>query len=140
LGHWPSYIVIGFTGSLLAASRAHWAWIDVARDVARHVMLAPMALAAGGALFLGATLAAVWHRKMRLRWPTRRRLARDFAGGAMMMTGGLMIPGGNDSLVLYGLPGASPKALVAWLLMFGALFLSFRVQGYRAGAAALAEH
>jgi len=125
---WVSYALVGGTGALLAASQAHWAWIDVVRDLARGNMLSSMGVIAGGALFAGAVGAALWMRRWHIRWPTLRRVLRDFAGGALMMTGGVMIPGGNDGLVLYGMPGGSPRAAVAWAVMFLALYFGFLIE------------
>jgi uncharacterized membrane protein YedE/YeeE len=139
LTHWRSYVLVGSTGALLAASQAHWAWIDVVRDLVRGNMLSSMGLVAFGALFAGAIGAAFWMRRWRLRRPSLRHVLRDFAGGALMMTGGVMTPGGNDSLVLYGLPGGSPRAVMAWLVMFLALYAGFVIEKARASAASRAR-
>lgn len=42
-----------------------------------------------------------------------RRALLCLAGGTLMGLGGAMIPGGNDNLILVGLPGFQPHALVA---------------------------
>jgi hypothetical protein len=42
---------------------------------------------------------------------------RSFFGGAIMGVGVALTPGGNDSLVLYGVPTLSPHALPAYLAM-----------------------
>jgi toxin CptA len=45
------------------------------------------------------------------------QLARCFAGGVLMGWGSLLIPGGNDGLVLVGMPLLRPYAWVAFVAM-----------------------
>lgn len=53
-------------------------------------------------------------RPIRLR-PALRRIG----AGALMGAGAALIPGGNDGLILFGIPSLSPHALPAW---FGIVF------------------
>ena len=47
-------------------------------------------------------------------WP------RHFIGGTFMGAGAVLIPGGNDALMLKSLPGLSPHAIPAFVaLLFG---------------------
>lgn len=128
---WRSFVVVGVTGGLLAASGSRWAWIDLAYDLAHRAAINPHAALAGGALFLGAIAAAAWRGRLRLRLPKARRLVRDTVGGALMMAGGLLLPGGNDGLVLYGVPGGSPRAVLGWAALLAALTASFAVPRLR---------
>lgn len=61
----------------------------------------------GGAIFGGWTAG-----RLKLRLPERRRLLRCLIGGAIMGVGARLIPGGNSTLVLLGLPLLRPYA---WL-------------------------
>jgi toxin CptA len=45
------------------------------------------------------------------------QLAKCFGGGALMGWGSLLIPGGNDGLILVGMPLLWPYAWVAFLTM-----------------------
>src|SRR5690349_14914892 len=47
--------------------------------------------------------------------------ARHFSGGALMGAGAALIPGGNDSLVLIGLPLLQPAAGAAYVAMVSAI-------------------
>lgn len=49
-------------------------------------------------------------RPMRLR-----AVLRHLAAGTLMGMGAAMIPGGNDGLILFGLPALSPHAAPAWI-------------------------
>jgi uncharacterized membrane protein YedE/YeeE len=49
---------------------------------------------------------------------------RSFFGGAIMGIGVALTPGGNDSLVLYGIPTLSPHALPAYLAMAAGIALA----------------
>ena len=44
-------------------------------------------------------------------------MAREALGGGLMAAGAVMIPGGNDALLVYGLPSGSPHAIVAYVLI-----------------------
>jgi toxin CptA len=84
-----------------------------------------------GALLVGATSAGITRamRGERSRRPrvTLSQLARCLGGGALMGWASLMIPGGNDSLVLVAMPLLRPYAWVAFAAMcvaIGAVSLS----------------
>ena len=58
-------------------------------------------------------------------------LAKDFSrkapqAGLLMGTGAALIPGGNDGLILFGLPAFSPHALPTW----GAIVLGIALSIY----------
>jgi toxin CptA len=69
------------------------------------------------ALFAG-TLIGGWtagsFRSTRVSLP---QLAKCFAGGVLMGWGSLLIPGGNDGLILIGMPLLWPYAWIAFLSM-----------------------
>ena len=56
--------------------------------------------------------------------PTRKRIQTCLIGGAMMGIGGAMIPGGNDGLVLVGLPFLMPYALASLTTMVTVIALA----------------
>jgi Sulphur transport len=55
-----------------------------------------------------------------------RRAMTCLAGGALMGFGGALVPGGNDNLILVGLPGLQPHALVAIAAMVLAIALAMK--------------
>jgi len=65
------------------------------------------------ALFLGA-LAGGWTAgRLKLRAPSLTLVLRTFGGGVLMGWGSLLIPGGNDELLLVGIPLLQPYAWIA---------------------------
>jgi len=85
--------------------------------------------AAFGAMALSARLRG----SARARPIRPRAAARHLGAGTIMGLGAGLIPGGNDGLVLFGLPATSPTALPAWLSIvagnFAALWTMRRVGG-----------
>lgn len=65
------------------------------------------------------TLAAIGG-SLRLRWARIQTWPRHLIGGTLMGAGAVLIPGGNDTLILKSLPGLSPHAIPAFAaLLFG---------------------
>jgi toxin CptA len=63
--------------------------------------------------FAGAALVG----RFKVRVGTLREWSARFAGGTLMGLGAALIPGGNDALVLMGLPLLQPEALAAYAAM-----------------------
>ena len=61
----------------------------------------------------GMLLSTVQRGTFRVDWRPRRSWLRNFSGGVLMGLGVALTPGGNDALVLYGVPSLSPHALPA---------------------------
>ena len=73
-------------------------------------------------LFAGSFVAA-WTRTQRitLQWPTIHDVLRRTLGGILMGMGAILIPGGNDTLLLIGLPMGAWQAALAYLLLVAPL-------------------
>jgi hypothetical protein len=102
-----------------------WAYTDVLSELARGMagnLAARLVLVV--ALLGGAMLGG--HRAG--RWKSTplsfARLAHCLVGGALMGCGTLLIPGGNDGLVLLGMPLLWPYAWVAFLTMCATIGLA----------------
>ena len=81
--------------------------------LSRHYRLSTAALLCGMIL-------SAWQRgSLRLRWRRIQAWPRHLLGGTLMGAGAVLIPGGNDTLILKSLPGLSPHAIPA----FAALLL-----------------
>jgi uncharacterized membrane protein YedE/YeeE len=70
-------------------------------------------------IVLGAVLfgmfASTWQRgSFRIDWRPRLSWLRNIFGGILMGLGCALLPGGNDALILYGIPGLSPHAIPAY--------------------------
>lgn len=125
--------VIGISFVLMLLVAGAWAYTDVLAELARGMAAS---LAARGALFVALLLGAVWGGRTAGRSRSGRISAaqclRCLAGGLLMGWGSLLIPGGNDGLILVGMPLLWPYAWAAFLLMCltigAALLLARRVR------------
>ncbi|MEM5339779.1 YeeE/YedE thiosulfate transporter family protein [Paraburkholderia azotifigens] len=126
---------IGATFVLLFVLDGAWTYTDTLADLAQgHVVATTSRGLLFGALLLGAMSAGV-RRAMRREHVcgthvTPTRLVRCLSGGALMGWASLMIPGGNDSLVLVAMPLLRPYAWVAFAAMcfaIGAVSVSRRL-------------
>jgi len=113
---------IGVSFLLLLLVGGAWSYTDVLAELAHHMSLAlPSGLSPRIALFaalllgalLGGRAAGAWQH----RAPTWRSVARCLAGGWLLGCGSLLVPGGNDSLILLGLPLLWPHAWVGFAVM-----------------------
>lgn len=111
-------LVIGMTFLVMLVLAGAWAYTDVladlargmARDVAKRTLLLLCLLA--GAIVGG------WRAgRLRLTRVRAAALARCLAGGVLMGSGSLLIPGGNDGLILVGMPLLWPYAWAAFATM-----------------------
>lgn len=116
-------IGITFVGMFLLAGA--WAYTDVLVDVVRgmaHSVAARALLAL--ALLLGAIAGGIIDRPLRGVPVTAVAVARCFMGGVLMGWGGLLVPGGNDGLILLGMPLLWPYAWAAFAVMCVVITLS----------------
>lgn len=111
-------VVIGITFCIMLVLVGAWAYTDVLAELARGMtrstgarVLLLLALLAGAALG-GYTAGRFRHTRI-----TLPQLARCTAGGLLMGWGSVLIPGGNDGLILVGLPLLWPYAWLAFLTM-----------------------
>jgi toxin CptA len=102
-----------------------WAYTDVLAELARG--MANSLLARGlllMALFAGALVGGWTAGRFRSTRISPSQIAKCFAGGVLMGWGSLLIPGGNDGLILIGMPLLWPYAWVAFLSMCVAIGLA----------------
>jgi len=128
-GWWTPHtatIAIGLTFLAMLLLVGAWAYTDVLAEAARAMMGMPVKhlgarLALGACLFAGAAFGGWRAGRWRPTMPTAAALARCLAGGALMGAGSLLIPGGNDGLILLGLPLLWPVAWAAVAVMGGSI-------------------
>ena len=115
--------VIGLAGGLLYAVEGSWSYTSFLRNALLHhwadAATPPVwhgALVAG---LVGGMGLSAWHRgSITLRLPLRRvDWLRHGLGGAFMGLGAALIPGGNDTLLLAGLPALAVAALWAYAML-----------------------
>jgi hypothetical protein len=110
--------VIGLTFLALLLLGGAWAYTDVLADLARGMaqgLRERLALAV--ALLLGAAASGVATRRWRSSRPSAVAVLRCFSGGVLMGWGSLLIPGGNDGLVLLAMPLLWPYAWASFGVM-----------------------
>jgi hypothetical protein len=66
------------------------------------------------AVLAGMLLSTTQRGSFRIDWRPRREWLFNIAGGTLMGFGTALAPGGNDALVLYGIPTLSPYAAPAY--------------------------
>lgn len=120
----PATIVIGLSFLAMMLMAGPWAYTELlsewAAGMARETwMRALLAAALFGGAALGGWRAGKWTWHLRGRVPASLWL-RCLLGGAFMGLGSLLIPGGNDGLILVGMPLLWPYA---WLA-FGSMCLT----------------
>lgn len=123
-------IVIGVTFFVTLLLAGAWAYTDVLAELARGMAadLAARTLLLV-ALFAGALVGGVSAGRFRSARVSVAQLARCFAGGALMGCGSLLIPGGNDGLILVGMPLLWPYAWIAFATMCATIGGAMLLQG-----------
>jgi toxin CptA len=95
-----------------------WAYTDVLAELARgmaHGVAARTVLLV--CLFIGAIVGGWTAGRLRLTRIRVAAFARCLIGGVLMGWGSLLIPGGNDGLILVGMPLLWPYAWAAFATM-----------------------
>jgi toxin CptA len=109
-------IGVAFVALLLLAGA--WSYTDALADLARGMTRGlPVRLLLGACLLAGAVVGGWTAGRFRPMRIGGAALLRCLAGGAMMGSGSLLIPGGNDGLILVGMPMLWPYAWAAFLAM-----------------------
>jgi hypothetical protein len=82
------------------------------------IVLIPVAGVAIAACMFGGSLVSARLIKGRfmLKWPTIETIVRRTLGGILMGVGAQLIPGGNDTLLMVGLPMGAWQAALAYVL------------------------
>lgn len=123
-------LLMGVSNAVLYAAAGSWAYSTTVTQSATHWLRPDMpAPDAGRWLLLLAVVAGMagsaWQgRSHRAAWQPRLRWLRHFTGGLLMGGGARLIPGGNDELILHGIPGLSPHAIPAFLAMLAGIAVS----------------
>jgi Sulphur transport len=115
-------LVIGVTFFAMLVLVDAWAYTDVLVELARGMatsLVARVLLLL--ALLGGAAFGGLSAERWKLTRPTPLQLARCFGGGVLMGWGSLLIPGGNDGLILVGMPLLWPYAWLAFGAMCAAI-------------------
>lgn len=115
--------VLGISGGLLYATQGAWSYTNFLRAEVTHGISGAMPPRAWHAVLVAgllAGMAASALQRRALAWHAPARLlgwSRHLGGGILMGAGAALIPGGNDTLLLSGLPSATAAAVGAYLCM-----------------------
>ena len=137
-GPWSAHAatcVIGVAFVVLFVVAGPWAYSDVLAQLARRMAHDLPARAALGLALLGGALAGGWMTGQWRRHPLDAvHVLRCAIGGVLMGWGSLLVPGGNDGIVLLGMPLLWPFAWAAFatmVLVIGATMMTVRAVGAR---------
>lgn len=115
-------LVIGLAFLVLLIIAGEWAYTDVLAELARGMA---SGVAARSALCAALLVGALAGGRMtgKLQWGPLRlaQLLRCAGGGLLMGWGGQLIPGGNDGLVLLGMPMLWPYAWASFGVMLAVI-------------------
>jgi toxin CptA len=113
----------GLVAGAVFALHPAWSYGAVVDALARARPGALGALVPALMLFAGASLGALLQHRWRLVHFTPVPALRCLAGGLLMGWGAHLIPGGNDMLLLWAIPGLTLYGLVAYLAMAATIAL-----------------
>jgi toxin CptA len=114
--------VIGVTFVVMLLLVGGWAYTDVLAELARGMSASVEARTLLLlALVAGAALGGWTAKRFRSTRITLAQVLRCFSGGVLMGWGSLLLPGGNDGLILVGMPLAWPYAWTAFATMCAAI-------------------
>jgi len=127
-GDWPpalSMAVIGLASGGLLIWWESWTYtgllVDLAGGEGTHLAVR---VALAGAVIAGTVGAGCLLGRFRLRRIGPRQLLRHGMGGLLMGAGAALIPGGNDTLVLTGLPMLWPHGWACYALLIAGILLA----------------
>ncbi len=122
-------LIIGITFVIMLLSVGAWAYTDLLSRLAMGMSdNADWRAILFVALLGGATLGGWTAGRLSSRRPTLSGMARCFTGGLLMGWGSALIPGGNDGLILIGMPLFQMHAWVAIFSMCAAIWIAFKVE------------
>lgn len=121
--------LLGVSNAVLFYFFGNWFFTSAFLRTARSLTGAedssiPILWAFFAAVLVGMAVSSRQRRAFRAVRPSVEQLARHFLGGCLMGFGAALVPGGNDSLILGGIPGLSPHAIPAYAAIIGGIFMA----------------
>jgi len=120
-------VCAGVLAGLVYARHPGWSYGTVLESLVhgRHALMDWTANLSALLLFAGALAGAALAGRFHLQRPTLLRALRCAAGGLVMGFGAALVPGGNDMLLLWAIPGLTLYGALAYLIMLGVIALGF---------------
>jgi hypothetical protein len=114
--------VIALANIAIVLIAGHWAYTNTLRNLVSWRVTGHMApLALHSTLFIalmaGVVCSSLLRRAFFLRYKPNLNWLRNLAGGILMGIGIVLVPGGNDGLLLDGIPSLSPHAIPAFFAL-----------------------
>lgn len=112
-------IVVGLAGGAVYACNPDWSYASGLQKVIASGGNPSILLAESGALavVVGVMFSAISAGTFLLQLPNTKTAATRLAGGLLLGTGAMLVPGGNDTLMLWAIPGVTLYGLVAYGIM-----------------------
>lgn len=116
-------IIIGIGGGLLYGTVNGWNYADVLTNTTTKMInqntAGPslIALSSTISMIMGGIIAAVTAKEFAIKPARLPIIISCFTGGLLMGSAALLTPGGNDGLLLKGIPSFAPHALIGYFSM-----------------------
>jgi hypothetical protein len=122
-------IAIGICAAAIYGTRPEWAYTALLNS-----FLQGQGLSVGKtiefaviALFVGAIFSSWLKDRFKPEWGGWKLALTNLAGGFLMGIGASAVPGGNDVLLMWTIPGLTLYGLVAYLTMIGAIAIAMLI-------------
>jgi hypothetical protein len=127
-GEWSplrAMTLIGVVNGALLLLAQRWPYTNLLLDIAGAGPMDAPRRTVMSLIFIGGAIAgAVASRSFALSVGTPFHWLRAIGGGALMGFGATLVPGGNDTMLLVGLPLLLPNLILAYLAMMAVLTLT----------------
>ncbi|MDZ4137047.1 MAG: YeeE/YedE thiosulfate transporter family protein [Paracoccaceae bacterium] len=133
--HWPlslGVFVVALANTGLLLMDRPWSFTSTAICASGAAEVAPCAHPAtlwvvSTAAMLAMVTSAMLRGSFRIRRVRLRSAVRRLGAGCLMGAGAAMIPGGNDGLILFGIPSLSSHALPSWFGIVAGIWMALVV-------------
>lgn len=116
-------LVIGLANGLLIWLARDWSYTSLFRHIARGDAGTTFGTVCFAALLGGAVTAGFASRQLIWRLGSWNEWARAAIGGLLMGIGVALVPGGNDTMLLVGIPLLLPQLLAGYAVVYATLIL-----------------
>lgn len=118
--------LMGLSNAALYLMHGSWSYTSTLQHGIENALSAAAAPAAMlwalfTAMFGGMVASTLQRGSFKLSWRPRRDWLRNLAGGTLMGIGAVLVPGGNDALILHDIPALSANAVPAYLAMLAGI-------------------
>lgn len=123
---WPIFnamLTIGLVNGLLVWLARDWSYTSLFRHIARGESGYGFGLLCFAILVAGAVTAGIVSRQLVWRIGLPREWLLALAGGLLMGVGVVLVPGGNDTMLLVGLPLLLPQLIAGYAVVYATLIL-----------------